>query len=330
MALFRVGVVQCRGTPYEVGYAQARWFAETPKGRAFLRRKAIRFPQWFDIRAEQKAFAAFAPAVWEEIAGIADGLAIPMERAVLRFGNAGMRPPTGGCSAVTPLRRDREIDSRSMCHDGGSGGAASANSTRHALQLLAAGRGWRCGGRGSRPRLRRGANRSMAGLHQSFPVAAVATIESPHRALAAEVASTRGVGRPRPHCRSYVCDFESFGLARISPRIFAGCRHTPHYGRRTGQEALVDRNRRRCGGARRRHVGCRFWCLGGRQGSADYASRGPVGRAVPAVPMADPPWEQTQARISKACARAAVISFAALPTASTFSPRSRNATMRHR
>jgi predicted choloylglycine hydrolase len=100
MALFRVGVVQCRGTPYEVGHAQARWFAETPKGRAFLRRKAIRFPQWFEIRAEQKAFAAFAPAVWEEIAGIADGLAIPMERAVLRFGNAGTRPPTGGCSAV--------------------------------------------------------------------------------------------------------------------------------------------------------------------------------------------------------------------------------------
>jgi predicted choloylglycine hydrolase len=80
-------------------HAQARWFAETPKGRAFLRRKAIRFPHWFDIRAEQKAFATFAPAVWEEIAGIAEGLAIPMERAVLRFGNAGMRPPTGGCSA---------------------------------------------------------------------------------------------------------------------------------------------------------------------------------------------------------------------------------------
>src|SRR6266550_3056742 len=54
MALFRVGVVQCRGTPYEVGHAQARWFAETAKGRAFLRRKAIRFPQWFDIRAEQR------------------------------------------------------------------------------------------------------------------------------------------------------------------------------------------------------------------------------------------------------------------------------------
>src|SRR6516165_3408369 len=99
MALFRVGVVQCRGTPYEVGHAQARWFAATAKGRAFLRRKAIRFPHWFDIRAEQKAFATFAPAVWEEIAGIAEGLAIPMERAVLRFGNAGMRPPTGGCSA---------------------------------------------------------------------------------------------------------------------------------------------------------------------------------------------------------------------------------------
>jgi predicted choloylglycine hydrolase len=100
MALFRVGVVQCRGTPYEVGRAQAQSFAVTPKGRAFLGRKATRFPVWFDIGAEQKAFASFAPAVWEEIAGLADGLGIPMERAVLCFGNNGLRPPTGGCSAV--------------------------------------------------------------------------------------------------------------------------------------------------------------------------------------------------------------------------------------
>jgi predicted choloylglycine hydrolase len=100
MALFRVGVVQCRGTPYEVGRAQAQSFAVTSKGRAFLRRKAPKIPWWFDISAEQKAFATFAPAVWEEIAGLADGLGIPMERAVLCFGNNGLRPPTGGCSAV--------------------------------------------------------------------------------------------------------------------------------------------------------------------------------------------------------------------------------------
>ena len=97
---FRVSIVQHRGTPYEVGRAQAHAFAATNKGRAFLRRKTIRFPAWFDIRAEQRMYKKFSAPLWEEIGGIAEGLAIPMERAVLSFGNLGMRPPTGGCSAV--------------------------------------------------------------------------------------------------------------------------------------------------------------------------------------------------------------------------------------
>lgn len=100
MRPFRVGIAQHRGTPYEVGRAQALAFAATPKGRAFLRRKTIWFPAWFDLRAEERMFARFSPALWEELGGIAEGLAIPMERAVLCFGNAGMRPPIGGCSAV--------------------------------------------------------------------------------------------------------------------------------------------------------------------------------------------------------------------------------------
>lgn len=92
--------MQCRGTPYEVGRAQARLFAATPKGRAFLRRKAVRFPWWFDIRKEERTFAKFAPALWAEIGGLAEGLGVPMERAVLSFGNDGLRPPIGACSAI--------------------------------------------------------------------------------------------------------------------------------------------------------------------------------------------------------------------------------------
>jgi predicted choloylglycine hydrolase len=97
---FRVSIVQCRGTPYEVGQAQARLFAATPKGRAFLRRTKIRFPWWFNIRTEQRTFGTFAPELWEEIGGLADGLGIPMERAVYFFGNNGFRPPIGACSAI--------------------------------------------------------------------------------------------------------------------------------------------------------------------------------------------------------------------------------------
>jgi predicted choloylglycine hydrolase len=97
---FRVSIVQVRGSPYEVGRAQARIFAQTPKGRAFLRRKTVRLPWWFNLRTEERTFAQFAPALWEEIEGIADGLAIPMELAAFSFGNDGLRPPMGGCSAV--------------------------------------------------------------------------------------------------------------------------------------------------------------------------------------------------------------------------------------
>ena len=84
----RVSFVQCRGTPYEVGRAQADAFAATRKGQAFLR-KRVRLPYWFDVRTEERAFRAHAPALWEEIGGIAEGLNIPMAQAVACFGNDG-------------------------------------------------------------------------------------------------------------------------------------------------------------------------------------------------------------------------------------------------
>ena len=96
----RVSLVQCRGTPYQIGRAQADAFAATRKGKAFLRRKTVRLPWWLNIRAEERAFRAYAPALWEEIGGIAEGLDIPMDQAVTFFGNDGLRMPTGGCSAV--------------------------------------------------------------------------------------------------------------------------------------------------------------------------------------------------------------------------------------
>ncbi len=96
---FRVSIVQCRGTPYEIGRAQGQLFAATKKGRAFVRRKEIKFPWWFKLRTEERVFAKFSPSLWEEIAGLADGLGISLERAVFCFGNNGLRPPIGACSA---------------------------------------------------------------------------------------------------------------------------------------------------------------------------------------------------------------------------------------
>jgi hypothetical protein len=72
----------------------------TPKGRALLRSQTTRLPWWFNLQAEQRMFAKFAPVLWEELAGLADELGLPMERAAFRFGNDGMRPPIGACSAA--------------------------------------------------------------------------------------------------------------------------------------------------------------------------------------------------------------------------------------
>lgn len=51
--------------------------------------------------------------MWEEIGGIAEGLGISMEHAVLHFGNNGLRPPIGACSAaITPSVYGRNYDYR--------------------------------------------------------------------------------------------------------------------------------------------------------------------------------------------------------------------------
>jgi predicted choloylglycine hydrolase len=65
-----------------------------------MRRRTIAYPSGFDMRGAERAFAKFSPALWSEIGGLADGLGISMERAVLCFGNNGLRFPTGGCSAA--------------------------------------------------------------------------------------------------------------------------------------------------------------------------------------------------------------------------------------
>ncbi len=108
----RVSVVQCRGTPYEIGQQQGRIFAASKRGLSF-RRSKVRPPAWFDMNVEERFYTKFAPAILEEIAGIANALDTSLERACLFFGNGGLRPRLGGWSVVmSPVAFGRNYDFR--------------------------------------------------------------------------------------------------------------------------------------------------------------------------------------------------------------------------
>lgn len=94
-----VDIVCCRGSSYEIGRQFAHGFKKTPRGRAFKRRKERR-PFAFSLKNAQAALETYAPNIWQELHGLADGLNIPLERAVAEFSNGRLRYPARGCSAV--------------------------------------------------------------------------------------------------------------------------------------------------------------------------------------------------------------------------------------
>src|SRR5258708_31875970 len=96
---WRVDVLECRGSSYDVGKQMAEGFLKTPRGRAFGRRRE-RGPFAFSLRKAQAALQPWAPNVWEELHGLADGLKIPLEHTVAEYSNARLRYPPRGCSAV--------------------------------------------------------------------------------------------------------------------------------------------------------------------------------------------------------------------------------------
>lgn len=94
-----VEVLACRGSSYEVGRQVAEGFRKTPRGRAFKRRKERR-PFAFSLKNAEAALKSYAPNIWEELHGLAEGLEISLERAVAEFSNGRLRYPKRGCSAV--------------------------------------------------------------------------------------------------------------------------------------------------------------------------------------------------------------------------------------
>jgi predicted choloylglycine hydrolase len=97
--LWHVDVLQCRGSSYDVGRQMAEAFLKTARGRAFGRRRERR-PFGFSLKNGEAALKEYAPNILEELHGLADGLGIPVERAVAEYSNGSLRYPQRGCSAV--------------------------------------------------------------------------------------------------------------------------------------------------------------------------------------------------------------------------------------
>jgi predicted choloylglycine hydrolase len=96
---WNVDVLECRGSSYDVGRQLADAFLRTTRGRAYARRKERR-PFAFSLRNAEVALKAWAPNIWEELHGLADGLKIPLEHAVAEYSNGRLRYLPRGCSAV--------------------------------------------------------------------------------------------------------------------------------------------------------------------------------------------------------------------------------------
>lgn len=67
---WRVDLLQCRGSAYDVGKQMAEGFLGMPRGRAYGRRKERRRPFAFNLKNAEAALKTWAPNIWEEFGDI--------------------------------------------------------------------------------------------------------------------------------------------------------------------------------------------------------------------------------------------------------------------
>ena len=76
---------------------------------------------------------------------------------------------------------------------------------------------------------------------------------------------------------------KSVHITRLSSRLYPGCWHTSYDCCRAEQATRFDRNRRRCGGSGRGHVGREFYAVGKWRGFANRPSRRSARWSLPAL-----------------------------------------------
>ena len=98
-------IIQFRGNHYDFGYMQGELLKDS---KLLKRRKSQKESRWrhylFDENEVRLAFAHFAPAIWDEIHGLADALSIEMTDAIREFGGYYYEYGRSGCSIFTDSR----------------------------------------------------------------------------------------------------------------------------------------------------------------------------------------------------------------------------------
>ncbi|MFC4024640.1 C45 family autoproteolytic acyltransferase/hydrolase [Oceanobacillus longus] len=95
-------IIQFRGKHYDFGYMQGELLKDS---KVLLHRKKQSKKRWrhflFEESEVRQAFARFAPAIWEELHGLADALSMDFEDSIREFGGYYYEYGRSGCSIFT-------------------------------------------------------------------------------------------------------------------------------------------------------------------------------------------------------------------------------------
>lgn len=95
-------VVEFRGSHYDFGLEQARELKNALYIKNRLKQWKTRKPRFtIDEKEAENAINSFAPAIWLELEGLADGLEWPMQKVLHEFGGYRLDYERSGCSVMT-------------------------------------------------------------------------------------------------------------------------------------------------------------------------------------------------------------------------------------
>ncbi|SEQ15596.1 C45 family autoproteolytic acyltransferase/hydolase [Piscibacillus halophilus] len=113
-------IFQFRGTHYDFGFKLGETLRDSLTVRNRQQGWKLKHPRFeIDVKEAEKQFKLFAPALWDEMEGLRDGLQLPMEEVLRDFGGYRVEPDKSGCSIFTTEQfMVRNYDFHPFTYDG--------------------------------------------------------------------------------------------------------------------------------------------------------------------------------------------------------------------